>query len=69
MWVRLEGGGGAAGGGDTMKDGGGAGGDTMKDGGGGGGGMASQHSGVTHVAPIHVILDALVFCLIPVGHG
>jgi hypothetical protein len=41
----------------------------MKDGGGGGGGMASQHSGVTHVAPIHVILDTLVFCLIPVGHG
>ena len=64
----MKDGGGA--GGDTMKDGGGGGGgDTMKDGGGGGGGMASQHSGVTHVAPIHVILDALVFCLIPVGHG
>tara|TARA_Y100001956_G_C3965159_1_gene118439 strand:- start:161 stop:367 length:207 start_codon:yes stop_codon:yes gene_type:complete len=34
----------------------------------GGGVMTLQHSGVVQVAPVHVMLDAFVFCFMPVGH-
>ena len=40
----------------------------MGGGGGGGGGMTLQHSGAAQVAPVHVMLDAFVFCFMPVGH-
>ena len=30
--------------------------------------MTLQHSGVVQVAPVHVMLDAFVFCFMPVGH-
>jgi len=51
-----------------FEEGGGGGGGTPGGGGGGGGGMTLQHSGAAQVAPVHVMLDAFVFCFIPAGH-